>query len=171
MMTSASHQVHDRDTIAIYGAAGARLAVCTGHTRPISCFGMLRRGQPNCGPNMNRGGTGAAAAAAGSRLPTVAVSGSNDGTCRVWSVPSGECLLVVPERAPAAAAAGGGSPQQGGVLCMAIDQQRRLVLAGTASGRLLLFGLTAATVTTAAAAAAGGRRRYSHYHATCIFHR
>ena len=142
--------VHNRDTIVIYGGGGAQLATCRGHTRPITCFGLLhacveQKDAPAvCGlwsvpkhttrPVSPAAGDGAAAAAA-----TLAISGSNDGTCRVWSVPTGETLAVIDTSGEGELDDEGAS--RGGVLCMTLHQTARVCVAGTAAGALELFTL------------------------------
>ena len=90
--------VQNRNEIVIYGAGGTPLASCTGHERPITAFGLLH---PVVEPSRNACGDWlvakhttrpAKAPAAGIRGAPLAVSGSNDGTVRVWSVPAGEAL-------------------------------------------------------------------------------
>lgn len=143
--------VQNRDTIVIYGQGGAQLATCVGHTRPITCFGLLHavveeRDAPavcdewSVAKHITRPRPSAfVAGAAGAGPVTLAVSGSNDGTCRVWSVPDGEMLASINTTGDGELDAEGAS--RGGVLCMVLHQVARVGVAGTAGGALELFTL------------------------------
>lgn len=110
--------VVDRCTIAIYDQSGKQLAVCEGHTRPISGFGLVH----GCSSEQTS-------------VAEVAVSASNDGTCRAWHVPSGRCMAIVSPNDPVR------DDGRGGVLCLVLDRNRRLAVAGTVDGDLWLFNI------------------------------
>eukprot|EP01043_Picozoa_sp_COSAG02_P061378 COSAG02_NODE_8239_length_2645_cov_11.536135_3_plen_583_part_01 len=159
--------VQNRDTIVIYGQGGVQLATCVGHTRPITCFGLLhalveeKDAPAVCGEwSVAKHTTQALPPAAlAESAVTLAISGSNDGTCRVWSVPDGDMLALIDTTGDDEVDEEGAS--RGGVLCMTLHQAACVGVAGTAGGALELFTLDQCRSLLAVTHSEGGLREPS----------